>query len=357
LGPGGSDQIYDTVNTVEIQMVKGALTSWDGTEEEFLHGNPDGNGTKGLLGGEVIQAKDITLNGNGTYTLSNLLRGRRGTEYATTSHKPSERFVVLTEGQPFTITEHRGGEARNGVVKSVRVVPDGLTYDEMPTRDLLFIGNSLRPLSPVQIEGFRSETTPADDITIRWIRRDRMRYMYGWEDEQAGTPLSENTEKYEVALLEQGTFDVTSPETWIESKVRTRRRDFSVTRDFKFTDNGDGTVTISVNSGVELNFNRYDIGSWVETRGFDQDDMNTFAVVLDTDGFQDITLSIPGLPGTDNSNPDAELLQLPTNCTFSAAEITDAGYSNTDPLDIVVYQMSGVVGRGRPGFNPLGVDS
>ena len=138
--------------------------------------------------------------------------------------------------------------------------------------------------------------------------------------------------------------------------VKTRNRTFTAARDFDFTDNGDGTCTISVNLGSALNFTVFQIGSWVETRLFDQDDMNTFAIVLATT-VGSITLGIPGLPGTDTSNLSGVLTQLPTNCTFTAAEITAAGYTNTDPLDILVYQTSTSVGRGRPGFNPVGVDA
>src|SRR6202000_1820617 len=51
-----------------------------------------------LLGNEILQFQTATLTGPGLYTLSNLLRGRRGTETTTGAHAIGESFVVLTPG-------------------------------------------------------------------------------------------------------------------------------------------------------------------------------------------------------------------------------------------------------------------
>ena len=48
-----------------------------------------------LLGEEIIQFQTAILVGAGLYTLSNLLRGRRATEGATSSHAVGENFVLL----------------------------------------------------------------------------------------------------------------------------------------------------------------------------------------------------------------------------------------------------------------------
>ena len=129
---------------------------------------------------------------------------------------------------------------------------------------------------------------------------------------------------------------------------------FSRTGDFDFTDNGDGTATITDN-GALIDFTDFAVGSWVELQNFDQDDMNTFAVVLSTSTTTDLDLALPDA-GTDTSNTDAIVIQLPTFAIFTAAEIAAAGYDTSEPLDVIVYQMSGVVGRGQAGFDSLGVD-
>jgi hypothetical protein len=49
-----------------------------------------------LVGDEVIQFRDAVENPNGSWTIWNLLRGRRGTEYACDRHVPGERFIFLS---------------------------------------------------------------------------------------------------------------------------------------------------------------------------------------------------------------------------------------------------------------------
>ncbi|MDE2030328.1 MAG: phage tail protein, partial [Alphaproteobacteria bacterium] len=81
----------DNESTVSVQMLQGALSSCS-----FIDMT---NGTNAaLLGGEIIQFQTATLVGPGLYRLSNLLRGRRGTESAINTHNVGEAFVLLQEG-------------------------------------------------------------------------------------------------------------------------------------------------------------------------------------------------------------------------------------------------------------------
>jgi hypothetical protein len=48
-----------------------------------------------VVGNEIIQYRDATLNDDGTWVLTNLLRGRRGTEWACDSHVAGELFIAL----------------------------------------------------------------------------------------------------------------------------------------------------------------------------------------------------------------------------------------------------------------------
>ena len=84
-------------------------------------------------------------------------------------------------------------------------------------------------------------------------------------------------------------------------------------------------------------------------------DHNTFAVVISQTASQ-VVITAPGNPGSDASNTDAVIRQLPTNTSFTAAQIADAGYDTTEPVDVVVYQLSSKVDRGRPGFDSQGLD-
>lgn len=48
-----------------------------------------------LVGNEVIQYQDADMNDDGTWTISNILRGRRTTDRWIASHRSAERFIVL----------------------------------------------------------------------------------------------------------------------------------------------------------------------------------------------------------------------------------------------------------------------
>jgi hypothetical protein len=218
-----------------------------------------------------------------------------------------------------------------------------------------FSGNSLRPLAPVTIEGARSETA-GNNITVRWIRRNRIHYEWGWGDGEEGEiPMTEASETYSVDLLDKDSFDpdVYLSSKWISIANKTANLTFVRESTLSFTDNGDRTATVS-DTLASIDFRAFVIGSWVELQGFGDDDMNTFAVVLGTSE-TDIDLKIPDA-GTDTENIGARIIQMPTHATFSEAEITEAGYDTSEPLDIIVRQISGVIGKGYSGFDPNGVD-
>jgi hypothetical protein len=81
----------DTVNTVTVQPVTGSLAG--DTLANVLNGS-----NALILGNEIIQFVNCIDNGDGTYTLSNLLRGRRGTEWACGTHGANELFVMPSSG-------------------------------------------------------------------------------------------------------------------------------------------------------------------------------------------------------------------------------------------------------------------
>jgi len=86
--PPLSAMSWDNKNTITVRMTQGTLSST--TALNVLNG---ANGF--ILGNEVIQFQNATLNADGTYTLSKLLRGRRGTEWACSKHQLGETFLLL----------------------------------------------------------------------------------------------------------------------------------------------------------------------------------------------------------------------------------------------------------------------
>src|SRR3990167_1256606 len=70
---------FDYSSTVNVRLIKGSLSSQ--SELNVLNG-----ANAALIGSEIVQFKTATLNADGSYTLSELLRGRRGTEWAQSGH-------------------------------------------------------------------------------------------------------------------------------------------------------------------------------------------------------------------------------------------------------------------------------
>jgi hypothetical protein len=132
------------------------------TDEQLFAG-----GNTALVGKEIIQFRDATLNANGTYTIGGILRARRGTNYATRDHKPGERLVLLDQSSVIKILH---GPAEWDAQHSFKAVSAG-NYEE----DALAVGlnmdpNDLKPYTPESV-------TCGDDgnvVTVKFERRSRI---------------------------------------------------------------------------------------------------------------------------------------------------------------------------------------
>lgn len=120
-----------------------------------------------MLGNEVLQFQMATLLSPGVYRLSNLLRGRLGTEAFIASHAIGERFVLLNESVvPLVVpTANAGQEWSLRATTFGELLVSGTLYTH------IVAANSLRPFSPVHI---RAKRDLAGDVTIQWVRRTRL---------------------------------------------------------------------------------------------------------------------------------------------------------------------------------------
>lgn len=82
--------VFDETSTVTVIMDSGTLSSY--TRDQIF----DGTAPAYLIGSEIIHAKNATLIATDTYTLTGLLRGMRGTEWAMSGHTAAENFTVLS---------------------------------------------------------------------------------------------------------------------------------------------------------------------------------------------------------------------------------------------------------------------
>ncbi|MDE3017016.1 MAG: glycoside hydrolase TIM-barrel-like domain-containing protein, partial [Pseudomonadota bacterium] len=86
---GGPTGVFDEVNTVTVLLLGNAQLQ-SASELAVLNG-----ANAAVLGNEIIQFTTATLVTPGQYTLSGLLRGRLGTEWAVSGHTAGEPFALL----------------------------------------------------------------------------------------------------------------------------------------------------------------------------------------------------------------------------------------------------------------------
>lgn len=188
LGDFGGGNIFDELNTVTVAIGAGGGTLASATATAVLN---DATANLCVIGNEFLQYKVATLIAADTYLLSGLLRGRRGTEWATSSHTAGEFFGVA----PFQ-NNLAGPLAEVGQALSFKAVTLGNSLSKADAVPFTNLGIALRPYAPVQLGG---GTNAAGDVTLNWNRRDRK--AGPWRD-YVDIPMSESTEAYIVQIWE-----------------------------------------------------------------------------------------------------------------------------------------------------------
>ena len=187
----GSPHYLDRAGTVRVQLLQGTLASC--TEAALLNG-----ANVARLGTEILQFRTATLVGQGLYELSDLLRGRRGTESATASHGVGEAFVLLTTGAvqflPALLTDR-------GRAYGFRALSNGQTLGDAIDTSFTYGLLTLQPLAPTHVVASRVAGV-GSDLSLSWKRRARRNG--DWID-YVDVPLDELAELYDVEIMNGGT--------------------------------------------------------------------------------------------------------------------------------------------------------
>ena len=162
-------ETWDEDNTLTVRRVGGDIALLvDQTAQQVLGGaNLCAYGTPNR-GWELISFREVTDNGNGTYTLSGLLRGRHGTQFRMDRHRTGERLVLLSSDV----------EIANVLNTSIgdRFAYKGVTFGQ---------GVSTVRAQAGRYWGWAAQCLPVDGVqinrdlggdgtlTIRWNRRSR----------------------------------------------------------------------------------------------------------------------------------------------------------------------------------------
>ena len=141
---------------------------------------------------EIISFSEVTEEADGTFTLSKLVRGRKGTDHNTGNHAAGDTFALLESGKLIWVPVP---ESKLDASVTYKIVPVSKSLQAAAAIDFTCDGKALMPYSPVHITGARDGS---DNLTIEWVRRSRA--MIPWR-----APLLEETEKYEIDIYDGST--------------------------------------------------------------------------------------------------------------------------------------------------------
>ena len=183
---GVSAAYVDYKSTVNVRLYNGTLASV--TLAEMLDG-----ANRMMIGREVIGFITATLESNGSYTLSGLLRGLYATEHQMTTHNTGEELLVLSApGVYFRSLSVSDIDQ----IRYFKVVAAGGILTQFTSRQIRQSCNTLTHFPPCHVRGRKDATS--GDWTIYWIRRSRGVFrLFG----TTVAPLLDDAERYDVEIL------------------------------------------------------------------------------------------------------------------------------------------------------------
>jgi hypothetical protein len=142
---------------------------------------------------ELFQYQYATLDTNGDYVLSRLLRGQYGTDAFIPATQAIGSEIVFLQGDVGQLT---ATVAEFGVEQNIRYGSSSLPISDenFTTESISYNGTGLRPFSPAHL---RQNTTESGNIVLTWIRRSRELGDFWAANE---VPLSETVEEYNVSI-------------------------------------------------------------------------------------------------------------------------------------------------------------
>lgn len=191
--PDADPAVWDETNTITVDLYGTTATLESATETQVLAG-----ANAAMLGDEVIQFRTATQVGgySNRWALSGLLRARRGTDYATSTHAAGERFVLLDGAVIFV-----GNDISDkGVARNYKGVTSGFAIADTAPTSFTWNAGSSTPLSVVDVAGVRDGS---NNLTVTFQRRTRTGAA-AWET--GGTaPIGEDSLSFECDILSGAT--------------------------------------------------------------------------------------------------------------------------------------------------------
>ncbi len=184
-----SCELFDTAGTVEIDLTADSQSLLNADDDALAMG-----ANMALLGDELIQFGRAEAISGGRWRLSRLLRGRRGTEWATVGHSAGERFWLVDRATMVAVPLDPGMSGATAVAAAYGVADDRIAP---PSASLTIAGRAYRPLAPAHLH---AGLTGAGDLEVKWLARSRD--GFSWIDGVSDASLNGRT--FEVSLTGPG---------------------------------------------------------------------------------------------------------------------------------------------------------
>lgn len=200
--------VWDDVNTLNIQLTNGTLAG--DTDANVLNGSNMLLVGSAAAGFEVVQFGNAVQEMDGSWTISHLLRGRRGTEWAAgfwgdfanglTTHATGDLVVAVSApGVPIGsagVERYPEPLALLNALRYYRGVTLGQDLTTVASQPFTIAGKDLYPYAPVKVGGTEDAN---QNIILTWQRRTRIGGD-GWGEGSNDLPLSEDSEAYQVDI-------------------------------------------------------------------------------------------------------------------------------------------------------------
>jgi hypothetical protein len=180
--------LLDERNRVEVELLNAAMWLESRDDDALASG-----ANLAVIGDELVQFATAEPLGGRRFRLSRLLRGRRGTEWASGLHAAGEPFALIEAESLASVDVPLGS-----LGSEARLVATGLGDPEGVAAARPVSGEAMRPPSPVH---FRSERLANGDLELSWVRRSRDGWV--WLS-GIDTPLGEEAESYRLTLAGEG---------------------------------------------------------------------------------------------------------------------------------------------------------
>lgn len=186
--------------SMTVSLISGELESI--TRDQMLAGrNYAAYGADGRW--EIVRFQDAVLQADGSYVVSNFVRGERGTEWATGLHQVGDWFVLLDDpdnafiGMPIESI---------GLSRLYRPITSGQSIDSASDQEMTYRGVNLECLSPVYPFGSRDVS---GNFSGTFTRRSRL--SSSWWINGVPAPVGETNESYEIDVMSGSTVKRTIP--------------------------------------------------------------------------------------------------------------------------------------------------